>query len=159
MAGGGRWRVWSRWAPWRGSRCSRPLTVVLDAADGDIDALALACLLIAVPLLVVVAIEQTARALLTPVAVLVRYVAGLPRPVEITVRGRRRWAESMVLAPDPAAARRICFAVAAHLGAGRDLGDPRFQQWLAEAGGRFVPDRRVRVLRRFVRGLRGTARA
>lgn len=154
MPGRGRWRVWVRWAPWRGSRTSRPLERVLDLADCDVDPIVLLCLLLALPLLLVVAVEQAMRLLLTPVALAVRLAARLPWPVEIAVR-RRGWDDSLVLADDLASARRIGFGVAAHLGAGRDLADPDFQRWLADNGGLFVPDRRLRLVRRLVGAYRG----
>lgn len=157
MPGRGRWRVWVRWSPWRGSRASRPLERLLDVADLDIDPLVVVWLLVALPLLALVAAEQAVRLLATPVALAVRLAAGLPWPVEIAVR-RRGWDDSMVLARDLASARRIRFGVAAHLGAGRDLADPGFQRWLADNGGLFVPDRRLRLARRLVRAYAPTLR-
>lgn len=154
---GGGWRVWCRRAPWRGCRTGRPLARLLDLLDLDIDPISVLCLLIALPLLVVMAAEQVLRLVLTPVAVLVRALFGLPWPVEIAYGRFGRRESSLVLVDGYATAARVRDAVAGRLASGAPLADPAFQQWLSEVGAMFLPTRPRGTLRRLYRASRQLA--
>jgi hypothetical protein len=130
---------------------------LVDLLDLDIDLISVLCLLIALPLLVVMAAEQALRLVLTPVAMLARVLFGLPWPVEITYGRFGRREASLVLVDGYATAARVRDAVAGRLASGAPLADPAFQQWLSGAGAMFLPSRPRGTLRRLYRASRELA--
>ncbi|BCJ38479.1 hypothetical protein Athai_59820 [Actinocatenispora thailandica] len=151
--------MWCRRAPWRGCRTGRPLARLLDVLDLDIDPISVLCVLIALPLLLVMAAEQALRLVLTPVAMLARALFGLPWPVEITFGRFGRRESSLVLVDGYAGAARVRTAVGGRLAAGAPLDDPAFQQWLSEIGAMYLPTRPRGTLRRLYRAGRQLAGA
>jgi hypothetical protein len=134
-----RWRVWCRWAPWRGYRTAWPLRRCLDLMDFDIGPVPVICLLLAVPAALLVLAEVAAKVLLTPVAMVLRSVLHQRWPVEIQVGRFGRWNRSQVLAVDRTSAFVVCTSLARQLRAGVPLNDPRLQRSLSEADALFVP--------------------
>jgi hypothetical protein len=130
--------------------------LVLDVLDLDIGPLAVVCVVVGLPLLFLACVEQLVRLALTPVAVLVRTVAGMAWPVEISVGFFRR-EKSLILVGDPGSAAAVRDATAHQLRANGSLVDPAFQQWLTDQRAVFVPDRRRRSIRRIARELRTAA--